>query len=191
MGDAAGELADRIHLAGLDELVFERAALGHVHQSAREFHRPVGAILQQDRLVVEMLPAPVGALPAIFHRQQSAPLAQLDRGQHAVAVVGVEAVGPQSGVLRDMIEVVAGHRLEVAADEGGCARHGLQRLEVEDDRQRFDDRGLTLLGHAQFLLGAQQLGIGAKVGVQQVLLGPGLALDLPGHQEQVDEYRDL
>ena len=42
---------------------------------------------------------------------------------------------------------------------------------------------------AQLLLDPQPLGIGAQIGVEQCLLLLGLALDLAGHREQVDEDR--
>jgi hypothetical protein len=64
-------------------------------------------------------------------------------------------------------------------------------LQIEDDRQGFDDRRLPLLGETKLLFGAKALGIGAKVRVEQLLLGLGLALDLLGHGEQVDEHRHL
>ena len=38
---------------------------------------------------------------------------------------------------------------------------------------------------------SQPLGIGAQIGVEQLLLLRGLALDLAGHREQVDEHRHL
>jgi hypothetical protein len=64
-------------------------------------------------------------------------------------------------------------------------------IEVEDDRQRLDDRALALLGEPQFLLDPEPLGIGAEIGVEQGLLLPRLALDLAAHREQVDEHRHL
>ena len=103
----------------------------------------------------------------------------------------MEAVLPDRRVAGDVVQLEAGDRGEIAADVGGPARLALDRLEIEDDRQRFDDRGLALLGEAQLLLDAQALGIGLEVGVEQLLLLLGLALDLLRHLEQVDEHRDL
>jgi hypothetical protein len=70
-------------------------------------------------------------------------------------------------------------------------RARVELCEIEDDRQRFYDRRLALLGEAKLPLDAQPLGIGAQVRVEQRLFLPGLALDLLGHGEQVDEHRHL
>ena len=103
----------------------------------------------------------------------------------------MEPVGPQRRLRLDRVEREAGDRGEIAADELRNARSGAVGLDVEDDRQRRDDRRLALLGEAQLLLDPQPLGIGAQIGVEQLLLLGRLALDLLGHQEQVDEHRDL
>ena len=103
----------------------------------------------------------------------------------------MEPVGPQARLGLDRVEGEAGDGGEIAADELRHARRRPSRLEIEDDRQRGDDRRLALLGEAKLLLDPQPLGIGAQVGVEQFLLLRRLALDLLGHQEQVDEHRDL
>jgi hypothetical protein len=68
VGDAAGQLADRIHFLGLDQLTFEQPLFADVGERSCEFDWPAVAILQQDRLVEEMLVGSVRALPAIFDR---------------------------------------------------------------------------------------------------------------------------
>ena len=191
MRDAAGQLADRVHFLGLDQLAFERPLLADVGQGAGELDGSAVRVLQQHRLVHEMLVIAVGALPAIFDRRPPAFAARLERGDDAQAVVGVKTVGPDVGLLGDFVEAKSGDRFEVAADVGRPPLLGVIGFEVEDHRQRLDDRRLALLGPAQLLLGPQALGVGAQIGVEQGLLVPRLALDLLGFVEQVDEHRDL
>ena len=155
VSDAAGQLADRIHLLCLDQLVFERALLGDVGERARELDRPAVRILEKHRLVEEMLVTAVGALPAIFDRQAPRFSPRLQRGKNSVAVVGMKPFGPDLRLARDLFERKTGDRLEIAADIVRPSWRAVVRLEVEDHRERFDDHGLALLGAAQLLLRAQ------------------------------------
>ena len=107
---------------------------------------------EQHRLVEEMLVLAVGALPAIFDRHRAGALAVADRAQRALAVLGMEPVGPERRLGLDRVEGEAGDRGEIAADELRHARGGAVRLDVEDDRKRGDDRRLALLGEAKLLL---------------------------------------
>ena len=66
--DPAGQLADRVHLAGLDQLALELLAVGDVEQGAGKFDRLAVGVAQQHRLVEEMLVLAVGAAPAILDR---------------------------------------------------------------------------------------------------------------------------
>ena len=93
--DAAGQLADRVHLAGLEQLLLEVLAVGHVEQGAGILGGIAVLRPEQHRLVEEMLVLAVGALPAIFDRHRAGALALPERCERAVAVLGVEPVGPQ------------------------------------------------------------------------------------------------
>ena len=92
--DAAGQLADRIHLLRLDQLAFERPLFADVGQRSGELDRIAVEILEQHGLVEEMLVVPVAALPAIFNGRAAGLPPCLDCGKYAVAVVGVEPLGP-------------------------------------------------------------------------------------------------
>ena len=98
VGDAAGQLADRVHLAGLEQLLLELLALGDVEQGAGILRRPS---------VRRRAAAPPGRGNACTGRRRIASdirppsrrsrrVAQ--RREGALAVVGVEPVGPQVGV---------------------------------------------------------------------------------------------
>ena len=65
---AASQLADGIHLLGLNQLAFERSLLANVSQRAGKFDGLAVGVFQQDRLVQEVLVAVVRALPAILYR---------------------------------------------------------------------------------------------------------------------------
>src|SRR5205085_1582621 len=190
VGDAAGELADRVHLARLDELAFQILAVGDVEQGAGIFDRLALRVAKQNGLVEEVAILAVGALPAIFDRERAAVAAPGEGGDDPVAVVRVEAVDPQSGRGLDLLEPVAGQGAEIAADQLGRARRGVERFEVKDDRKRLDDRTLPLLGEPKLPLGPKPLVIGPQIRVEQRRLGGGLALELLGHREQVDEHGD-
>ena len=166
--DAAGQLPDRVHFAGLGELALQFLAVGHVEQCARELDGVAKGIAQQHRLIEEMLVLAIGALPAILDRQRLPRTAARHRLDHALAILRVETIHPQSRGLLDLFEYIAGERVEVAADELGDARLRVDFLEIEDDRQRLDDRRLALLGEAELLFDPQSLGIGAQIGVEQL-----------------------
>ncbi|SRR5260221_10729959 len=138
-----------------------------------------------------MLEAAVGALPAIFDRRAAGLPPGLERCQHPVPVVAMQATSPDLRLRLDLFEAEAANRLEVAADIGRRALCRFVRLEVKDHRKRLDDRRLALLGPAQLLLHAKPLGIGAEVGVEQGLLVARLALNLLGFLEKLDEHGDL
>ena len=59
MRDAAGQLADSVHLLGLDQLVFEGPLVADVGDRSGEFERPSVEVFKQHRLVEKML---VGAI---------------------------------------------------------------------------------------------------------------------------------
>ena len=66
MGEAAGQLADRIQPLRLHQLVFELPPLGDVEQRAEDFGRVAIGILGDDALVEENAIVVVGAAPAEF-----------------------------------------------------------------------------------------------------------------------------
>ena len=68
MRDAAGQLADCVHLLRLDQLIFERTLLADIGQRSGEFDRLAFRVPEQHGLVEEMLVVAVGAHPAIFDR---------------------------------------------------------------------------------------------------------------------------
>ena len=162
--DAAGQLADRVHLLRLDELAFERSPLGDVGQRAGELDRTP---------VARRGEAPPGRGNACSCRRRSASDIRPRNGpvgRAAASAFGRARDHPRgggrptaSGSAATCLETEAGHRLEIAADELRAARLALERLEIEDDRKRLDDRRLALLGAAQLLLGLQALGIGVRL----------------------------
>ena len=155
VGDAAGQLADRVHLARLEQLLFEHLALGHVEQGAgifggRPSTSPAAArpgrgnacswpSAQRQRYSTAIAPARV---------------ALVQRRQRALAVLGMEPVRPQ----RRRRPATASNgkpvnAVEIAADElRARAAIALALLEIEHDRQRVDDRRLALLGEAELPL---------------------------------------
>ena len=94
MRAAAGQLADRVHLADLQQFLLERLAVGHVEQGARKLRGPAAARGEQDGLVEEVLVLPVGAEPAILDRHRARPLPRLQRREGPLGIVGMEPVGP-------------------------------------------------------------------------------------------------
>ncbi len=132
MGDTPGQLPDRVHLAGLEELVLELLAVADVEQGAGILGGIAVARSEQDGLVEEMLVMAVGALPAIFDRHRAGALAVADRAERSLAVLGMEAIRPQGRLRLDRVEREAGHRGEIASDE---LRHR------EEPRRRSRDRG--------------------------------------------------
>ena len=160
--DAAGELADGVHLLRLEQLVLELAPFADVEQRPGKFDRRAVAGADQHRLVVKMDVMALGAAPAIMQRPTAGLRSLGQLGQHPRAVFGVEPVLPEIVAL-DIGQIVAGDPAQIAADERRPARRPLDRLEVEDDRQRFDDRGLALFGEAQLALDGQLLGLALRL----------------------------
>ena len=80
MRDAAGQLPDRIHLAGLDQLRFEVLLFGDIENRARNLNRVALAVSEQHRMFKEVPDCPVFAAPAIFDRD----IAEI--GQPAIGV---------------------------------------------------------------------------------------------------------
>ena len=191
VGDAAGELADRVHLLRLGELAFELALIGHVEQRARDLDRLTRAVAQHHRLFEQMTPAAIGVLPAIFAREAVGAADAIARRDDALAILRVKPLGPQAGSRLDLVEVEAGQRLEIAAHEVRHARARLDRLQVKHERQRAEHQRLALLGAAQGLLGQQHFLMDARILVAQPPLLHHLALDLAGLVVKVDEHRDL
>src|SRR5439155_2200442 len=103
----------------------------------------------------------------------------------------MQSFRPHVRMPADILELKAGNRFKVPAQIGRESWSFAKWLQIQHHWERLDDRRLPLLGPAKLLLGAQALGVGAQVGVEQGLLLPGLALDLLGLGEQVDEDGDL
>ncbi|MGY4452505.1 hypothetical protein ACVWZR_007165 [Bradyrhizobium sp. i1.3.1] len=128
VGDAAGELADRLHLLRLVDLVLQRAPLGgleHVHDGG--FGLVLGGIHRRDE---ELAPALLGSFERhldrrdvglalrglVDGRDQKLPVARIDRAEDRLAGA-VEPEGlPELGVAR-----VGAH--DVAAAVDGRDRH--------------------------------------------------------------------
>ena len=191
VSDATGELADRIHLLGLDELAFQQAPFGDIGQGAGIFLRPALGIPQQHRLIVEIPVTAVGAVPAVLDGKPTGPIPLFKCRHDLRPVVVVEALLPEIGVIDDFGEAVAGHRVQIAADELGAARIARERFEVKDDRQRLDDRRLPLFRLPQTRFRFQPLGIRTKGGVEERLLLTRLSFYLVCLCEQFDEHGDL
>ena len=102
MRDTARQLADGVHLLRLDELAFQRPPLGDVGQRAGEFHCPSARVAEKHRLVVEMLVAAVGTAPAVLDRETAGRPAKGKGALDTLAIILVEAVGPQRRVLDDL-----------------------------------------------------------------------------------------
>ena len=144
MGDAARQLADRIHLLGMDQPAFQHALLADVGQRTGILRCSSRLIRHQHGLVEEMLVAAIGALPAIFDRKPAV-------SGHAFRALPSPAAGPPDGAaspraryLLHLIEGETGHGGEIATDEIRLARGGLGGLHIEQDGQRLDDRRLAL-----------------------------------------------
>ena len=76
---------------------------------------------------------------------------------------------PERRLAPDFLELEAGNRGEIAADELGHPGPGIDRLEIEDDRQRLDDRGLALFGEAKRLLDANLRANAERLEIEQAL----------------------
>ena len=82
MRDPAGQLADRVHLLGLDQLAFERPLLADVGQGSGKLDGTPLRIAKEHGLIEEIFVLAAGALPAIFDRRSPALAPRLDR-RHA------------------------------------------------------------------------------------------------------------
>jgi hypothetical protein len=176
--DAAGQLAERLGLARLHQLLFEFALIRDVEQGSRIFDRLAGRVAKQYGLVEEVFVAAVGALPTILDRHRAALLPLGETGEHAFAIFGMETLGPQVRRAANVVQGETGQLLEVAADKPRHARVGVEFLEVEDDRQRLDDGCLAQLRLLQLTLVDQPLAFRVKCRLAQLLLGLRLSGDL-------------
>src|SRR5205085_11502452 len=157
VGDAAGELADRLHLLGVPDAVFRRDPAGEIADEAVE-HDAVAALQRRDRkLDLELLAAAPQRL-------------DLQPPSEEPAVTGVQEVF-ESGAMRlaallwnDHVDELLSDRLAarpaedllglaVPIGDNACFVHlheGVQR--------GFDDSAGKLLALAQGLLDPQRLG---------------------------------
>ena len=160
--DAAGQLADRVHLARLEQLVLEVLAVGDVEQRAGEFDRAGHrrrAAARPDR--GNGVPA-VGALPAIFDRERAR---RASRSASAAARCarssGWSRSAHRPGFAQQFVDAKPVIAWKLPLTKLRHARRAVAyRFEIEHDRQRLDDRGLALLGQTQFLLDPEPFGVG-------------------------------
>ena len=192
--DPAGQLAQRVDLLDLRQLLLRPAPVGDVQPGADDLLRP-GGRADQHALVEDVAVGPVGALPAVFRAEGAAGQGRRHLRQDAVAVVGVDAVLPEVRPLREFTRGEAADPLDHLADELRAGRTegiaGGQVHAVHGDGQRPDDRRLPLLHPLERLFGQLAFGVGPDVVVQQLLLDGDLPLQFPGLVEQVDEDGDL
>ncbi len=148
MGDAAGELADHVHLLRLVDLVLQRPPLGclqHVDDGSLGL-----ALVFLHCGDEELPPALLGAIEHRLHRRDIAlPVRRaVDRGDQRAAVAAAQ--GPEDRLVGGAVEVEALRQLgetRIGADHGAGAIHGRDR-----------HRGVIEEAHEAHLGGALRVG---------------------------------
>src|SRR6185503_1484120 len=85
---------DRVHLLRLDQLAFERSLLADVGDRAGELDRMPLRVLEQHRLIEDVLEGPVGALPAVLERHLARFAPCFERRDDLDPVVGMKPLDP-------------------------------------------------------------------------------------------------
>ena len=133
----------------------------------------------------------IGTDPAILGRHAAARLDGGDVAQHVLAVVRMNALGPQIRVLDESRGREPDRVRHALADEARAGEAALQSRAVQRDRQRAHDRRLALLDLPQLALGLELLLPDAQVLFLQRALELRLAPHLLVLEVQLDEHRDL
>ena len=184
----AGQLANRFHLAGLDQLGLEVLLLGHVEDRPGNLDRVALAVAEQHGVLEKMAILAFFAAPAIFDRD-IAGIGQPPVGvRDALAVIGVDSLAP---VVERRRLGETGHPREVAADDPRRGHVMAKIAREQEDRQRSDRQRMAFLGGAQGPLGLKFLEVRAQRLVEQFLLGAAFLFDLNPHLVKIDEHRDL
>ena len=183
--DAAGQLADRLHLHRLAQLLLDRLALGDVLGVAEQIFRIAGLVLDRHLDGAQQALALVAGGDRLFRRDLD--LAGLQHG----AILGDEMVGLVPGeeivvALAEILAAAVAEQLLARAVEQHEAAVG-ERLHEQHARQVVDHRVeeagglLQLLDHV--LLVAHMLDAGVRLLLQ--------AHDLGHVLDPVDDPRDL
>jgi len=189
--DAAGELPDRFHLLRLEELLLDAPAVGDVETAPEDLLRLSVVIADQHGAIQEPAMRAVGTDPAILGRHAAACLDVRDVGEHALAVLRMNALGPEVRIFDEARGGKADRVCHAFADEARPGEATLHARAVQRDRQRAHDCGLALLDLPQLAFRFELLLTDAQV----LFLQHALELRLPPHllvlEVQIDEHRDL
>ena len=122
-----------------------------VEEEALQEQRVILLVAHGDRLVVHPDGASVGGDQAVLHPEVlTGRVRPLDLRDHAIVVVGMQALGEEAG-LEPLGDRVAEHRLDPRADVLRRQRD-LDRVDVRRERDLLDERAVLRLGRAQALV---------------------------------------
>src|SRR4051812_21415079 len=117
MRDPARERANRLKLAGVEQILLHLLALGNIKPHPEEFARMTALILHHDRLIEKMPFDTVGATPAILEIDGTLFLQSLQLGQDALPVIRIDPRGPEIRALKESLRPKPRNALDTLVGE--------------------------------------------------------------------------
>src|SRR5450759_141372 len=147
VGDASRELADRLHLLRLAELLFEAHAGRYVHPRAHDLAGAVLGVEENALLVMQPDPDPVLPAEAEFDHCMTLVEDGLVRRDDALQVVGMDALFPPAlRIARPDLRVrVSGQGMDVLGKPRGAEPAGSEAERVDDRRTACKEARRSLL----------------------------------------------
>ena len=156
VGEAAGELPDRLQLLPLVDLLLDAHRLRDVPERPGDLDGVAAGVAHERGLVLHPPVAAVAAAEAEARALLAGLLELLAADPRALGVVGMDAALPEAGIGEEMLGRPAGLRRDVAADEAGQEGRGVERVEDGGARvQEPREEGVELV---DLLRAARQLG---------------------------------
>ena len=148
VGDPSGQATHRLHLLGLEELLLELLALGHVQEEAEDLPAPLRRG-HQGLLVLDPPVLPVRMPETIVPGGAPLLLQPLHGGVQHLPVLGVDPIQPQLGSVDE--------RLGGIPQDGSHVRAHVGRASPDPGRGGVDHRGPVGQDPAQALLGRKMV----------------------------------